>query len=185
MSNVLLVEETVEHLQGEAAHAAPPGLANPAFWVAAAMVVVFAVLAWKKVHRAIAAALDEKIQVIRGQLAEAEDLRKEAEALRDEYVAKAKTVDKERKALLDRARKEADEIVAKATTDADALIERRGKMAEEKIAAEERAAVEQLRSTAAKAATGAAARIIAERNDPKADSRLVDQAIAQIGKSQA
>ena len=40
-------------------------------------------------------------------------------------------------------------------------------MAEAKIAAEERAAIDELRSTAAKAATAAAAKLIAERNDAK------------------
>jgi F-type H+-transporting ATPase subunit b len=53
-------------------------------------------------------------------------------------------------------------------------------MAQDKIAAEERAAVEQLRSAAADAATKAAARLIAERHDAKTDAQLVDQAIKEI-----
>ena len=53
-------------------------------------------------------------------------------------------------------------------------------MAEDKIAAEERAAVEQLRSAAANAAAQAAARLIAERHDAKSDAELVDQAIKEI-----
>ena len=77
-------------------------------------------------------------------------------------------------------RHEADEIVAKAKTDAEALIERRTRMAEDKIAAEERAAVEQLRATAADAAAKAAARLIAERHDAGTDAKLVDQAIKEI-----
>ena len=88
----------------------------------------------------------------------------------------------ERKAMIARAGKEADEIVAKAEKDAAALVERRKRMAEDKIAAEERGAVEQLRSIAAQAATRAAAKLIAERGDPAADARLVDQAIGEIGK---
>lgn len=155
---------------------------NPGGWVALAMIAVFALFAWKKVHHAIAKALDEKIATIRNQLAEAEGLRKDAEALKAEYEAKAKSVDKERKAMLERARKEADEIVAKAQTDAEALIERRGRMAEDKIAAEERSAINQLRTAAATAATNAAARLIAERNDPATDARLIDQAIGDIGR---
>ena len=89
------------------------------------MLVVFALLIWKKVPGAIGRALDSKIALIRDQLAEAESLRKEAEALKAEYEAKAASVDKDREALLERARHEADEIVAKAKTDAEALIERR------------------------------------------------------------
>ena len=82
--------------------------------------------------------------------------------------------------MLERARHEADEIVAKAKTDAEALIERRSRMAEDKIAAEERPAVEQLRAAAADAATKAAARLIAERHDAATDEQLVNQAIGEI-----
>ena len=153
---------------------------NPGGWVALAMLVVFVLLAWKKVHHAVGKALDSKIALIRDQLAEAESLRKEAEALKAEYQAKAASADKDRQALLERAKHEADEIVVKAKTDADALIERRTRMAEDKIAAEERSAVEQLRAAAAEAASKAAARLIAERHDAGTDAKLVDDAIKQI-----
>jgi F-type H+-transporting ATPase subunit b len=155
---------------------------DPGGWVALAVLIVFILLIWKKVPGAIGRALDDKIALIRNQLAEAEALRKEAEALKAEYEAKASSADKDREALIERARHEAEEIVAKAKTDAEALIERRTRMAEDKIAAEERAAVEQLRATAADAATKAAARLIAERHDAKTDAKLVDQAIGEIGR---
>jgi len=172
--------ETVGH--GPAAeHAEPTFLGfDPGGWVAIAMLVVFAVFIWKKVPAAIGRALDDKIKLIRDQLAEAEDLRKEAEALKKEYEKKSKSADKDAAALLDRARHEAEEIVAKAKTDAEGLIERRTRMAEDKIAAEERTAIDQLRATAADAATKAAARLIAERHDATSDGKLVDQAIKEI-----
>src|SRR3954447_4184536 len=153
---------------------------NPGGWVALAMLVVFAILIWKRVPAAIGRSLDSKIALIRDQLAEAESLRKEAEALKAEYEAKSASADKDREALLERARHEADEIVAKARTDAEALVERRTRMAEDKIAAEERAAIEQLRAAAAEAATKAAARLIAERHDAPSDAQLVDRAIKEI-----
>ena len=148
--------------------------------ISIAMIAVILLLMWKKVPRAVGRALDSKIELIRDQLAEAETLRKEAEALKAEYEKKAKSADKDRDALLERAKHEADEIVAKAKTDAEALIVRRTKMAEDKIAAEERQAIEQLRSATADAATRAAARLIAERHDAKTDEQLVDRAIKEI-----
>jgi len=166
----------------EAQHEAEPsafGL-TPPWFVAAAMIVVIAIMVWKKVPAAIGKALDSKIALIRDQLAEAESLRKEAEALKAEYEKKAKSVDKDRAALLERAKHEAEEIVAKAKTDAEALIGRRTRMAEEKIAAEERTAIEQLRASAADAAAKAAAKLIAERHDDGTDAKLVDQAIKEI-----
>jgi len=155
---------------------------DPGGWVAVAMLVVFAILIWQKVPGALGKALDSKIALIRDQLAEAESLRKEAEALKAEYEAKAASADKDREALLERAKHEADEIVAKAKTDAEALVGRRTRMAEDKIAAEERAAVEQLRAAAADAAAKAAARLIAERHDAKTDEQLVNRAIAEIAR---
>src|SRR5919197_450766 len=85
----------------------------PGGWVALAMLTVFAILIWKKVPGAIGKALDDKIKLIRDQLAEAESLRKEAEALKAEYEAKSASADKDRDALLERAKHEADETVAK------------------------------------------------------------------------
>ena len=179
MSSLMLIAAIAE--APDAAEPTAFGL-NPGAWVAIAVLIVFALLAWKKVHHAVGQALDSKIALIRDQLAEAEALRKEAEALKAEYESKAKSADKDRKALMERARHEADEIVAKAKNDAEALIERRTRMAEDKIAAEERSAVEQLRASAADAAAKAAARLIAERHDASSDAKLVDQAIKEISR---
>src|SRR3954467_2545257 len=173
---------TVQHNKGDL-HAEPTafGLTAPA-WISLAVIVVIAIIVWKRVPAAIGKALDNKIRVIRDQLAEAETLRKDAEALKAEYQAKAASADKDRDALLERARHEADEIVAKAKTDAEALVERRTRMAEDKIAAEERTAVEQLRAAAADVAAKAAARLIAERHDAATDAQLVNQAIGDIAR---
>ncbi len=155
---------------------------NPGGWVAVAVLIVFALLIWKKVPAAVGRALDSKIALIRDQLAEAEALRKEAEALMAEYEAKAASADRDREALLERARNEAGEIVAKAKSDAESLIARRTRMAEDKIAAEERAAIEQLRVAAADAAAKAAARLIADRHDAATDAKIVNQAIKEIAE---
>jgi len=179
MSEAQTTATTQEAPAHEGAEPTAFGL-NPPAWIALAMIVVIGIMLWKKVHHAIARALDDKIALIREQLAEAEALRKEAEALKVEYEKKAKSADKDRDALIERAKHEADEIVARAKMDAEALIERRTRMAEDKIAAEERTAVEQLRAAAADAAAKAAAKLIAERHDASTDAKLVDQAINEI-----
>lgn len=175
---------SVEHgADAGAGHAEPNfyGVTAPMF-IGLAMIVVIALMLWKKVPAAIGKALDRKIDLIRDQLSEAEALRKEAEALKAEYAKKAKSAEKEAAALMERARHEADAMLVKAKADAEALVERRGRMAEEKIAAEERAAVDQLRATAAEAARQAAARLIADRLDDKGDKALVDEAISGLGR---
>ena len=174
---------TTAGTQVPAEHAEATALGfNAGGWVAIAMLVVFAVMIWKKVPGAIAKSLDDKIAAIRSQLDEAKALREEAEALRKEYEKKAKSADKEAAAMIERAKGEAETIVARADADAKTLIERRTRMAEDKIAAEERAAIEGLRAAAATAATKAAEKLIAERHGADADGRLVHQAIAGLGK---
>lgn len=176
---------TVAHtVAPSAGHEAGPsafGL-TPPWFIAAAMIVVIAILIWKKVPSAIGKALDKKIATIREQLDEAATLRREAEELKREYEVKAASADVEAAAMVERAKAEAQSIVAQAEEDAKKLVERRKAMAEAKIAAEERAAIDELRATAAKAATAAAAKLIAERNDAKADQVLVDQAISRLTK---
>ena len=173
---------TVAHGAATEHHETPTalGFLTAPMAISLAMLVVFAIMIWKKVPAAIGRALDAKIALIRDQLAEAEALRKGAEAIRAEYQAKAGSAEAEAAALLERARHEADEIVAKAKTDAEALVARRGRMAEDKIAAEELAAVKQLRASAADASVKAAARIISERLDAPADEKLVDRSIREI-----
>ncbi|NCA02025.1 MAG: F0F1 ATP synthase subunit B, partial [Sphingomonadaceae bacterium] len=78
------------------------------------------------------------------------------------------------------AAEEAKQIVAKAKADASALIARRTKTAEEKIAAAERAAVADVRNRAAQVAAAAAAQLIAKGHDGKADKALIDQTISSL-----
>ncbi len=146
-------------------------------WIALAMVVVLAILVWKRVPALIGKALDTKIAAIRAQLDEAAQLRSEAEAIKAEYEAKAAQADSEAAALLDRARTEAEGIVRQAESDASALVERRGRMAEDKIAAAERAALDQVRAQAARAAAAAAESLIRDKLDAGADKALVDRTI--------
>jgi len=177
----LLMSAAAAH--GEAAEHADPsafGL-DPTGWVALAMIAVFALLVWKKAPGAVGKALDSRIAEIRAQLDQAKTLRAEAEALKKEYEAKAAAADGEAAAMVERAKAESTAIVAKAGQDAEALVERRSRMAEDKIAAEERTAIDEVRAIAARAATAAAARLIAERSDAASDAKLVDQAISGLG----
>lgn len=165
-------------------HAEPAALGLDATaWVALAMLVVLGVMLWKKVPAAIGKALDKKIAGIREQLDEAAKLRAEAEALKAEYEAKAAQAGAEAATMLERARHEADGIIQQAKTDSAALVERRTRMAEDKIGAAERAAIAEVRAKAASAAAAAAEKLIAEQHDAAADKSMVDQTIAGLGRT--
>jgi F-type H+-transporting ATPase subunit b len=135
-------------------HAEPTALGLAADgWVAMAMLVLFALMIWKGVPAAIGRALDRKIAGIRQQLDEAAQLRAEAAG-----------------------------IISQAESDAAALVERRTRMAEDKIGAAERAALDQVRARAASVAAAAAERLIRERLDAGVDKALVDATIAELGQ---
>jgi F-type H+-transporting ATPase subunit b len=153
---------------------------DPGGWVALSMVAVFGIMIWKKVPALVAGMLDKQIAGIREQLDAASNLRKEAEALKAEYVAKNKAAAKDAEALKVAAAKEAEDIIAQAKKDATALIARRAQMAEDKIGAAERAAVAEVRAKAANTATAAAAMIIASGHDAKSDKPLIDATIARL-----
>lgn len=154
---------------------------NATGWVAVGMLIVFAILLWAKVPKIVGAMLDKQIAEIKNTLDEAANLRRDAEALKAEYEAKTAGAKAEAETMLANAEKEASLLVEKAMSDTEALVARRQKMAEEKIAAAERAAIAAVRAKAASAATKAAEMLIVAQHDAKADKSLVDAAINEIG----
>lgn len=177
------VHAATEAHGGPAQHGVAPAVfgMDATVWVSLAMAVFIAVLLWKKVPAIIGKALDGQIAGIRAQLDEAAKLREEAEALKAEYQAKLAGAEKEAESLRARAEEEAALLVADAKTNSAALIKRRQKMAEDKIAAAERAAIADIRAKAVSAATSAATTLIAQGHDAKADKAMVDSAIKGLG----
>ena len=168
----------------EADHVAPAvfGLDATVF-VSLSMLVVLAIVLWKKVPAAIGASLDNKIADIRKQLDEAKVLREESEELRAKYEARLKSAEDEAAGILAQAEKEAEQVVAQAKQDTTDLIARRKQMAEDKIGAAERSAIASVRAKAASAATAAAEALIAAKHDAAADKQMIDKAIGDIGKT--
>lgn len=167
---------------GEAEHEPSALGISAGGWVAIAMLLVFAIALFAKVPSIIAGMLDRKIAAIREQLANAEQLRHEAEVLKAEYEAKARDAHKEVEGLRVSAERQAAEILDKAKADATALIARHSAMAEEKIAAAERAVLAEIRGKAADAAAQAARALIAEKHGAAADKALIDSTISGLGR---
>jgi F-type H+-transporting ATPase subunit b len=172
---------TTEAHSGAEEHVTPSALGfDASMLVALAMLAVIALAIWKKVPAMIAGALDGQIAGIRTQLDQATALRAEAEAIKAEYEAKAKQAAIDAEAMKAAAEEEAKLIISRAKSDATALIGRRAQAAEDKIAAAERAAIADVRKTAATAAAAAAAQLIAAHHDAKSDAALIDQSIASL-----
>ena len=81
---------------GAESHAKPKALGMDAtMWVALAMLVVIGLAVWKKVPAVVTGALDKQIAAIKEQLDKATALRAEAEAIKAEYLAKARQAERD------------------------------------------------------------------------------------------
>src|SRR6201996_8657600 len=157
----------------------PSFFAEPRNWVLIAFVLFFAIFGGK-LWSALAGMLDDRGAKVRAELEEAARLRQEAEAmLRDAEKRRADAL-REAQALMGGARAEPDRVAAAAAAEAEASAKRREQMAMDRIAAAEKAAVDEVRLTAVEVATTAARQVIAEGLSADADSRLIDHAITQL-----
>lgn len=153
---------------------------NPELWVAVAFFGFLALLAYFKVPALLGAALDQRAQAIRKELDEARKLREQAQELLDEYTRKQRLADDEARAIVANAEREAAAMKVSAERALKESLERRTRLAEEKIARAEQQALAEVRAAAVDAAVLAAERILKEKVSGGAGSPLVDQAIRDL-----
>jgi F-type H+-transporting ATPase subunit b len=156
--------------------------ADPEFWVLVSFVVFF-VLFGRRLWAAITGMLDGRATAIRAELDEAQRLRREAEAmLADAERARTEAL-AEAEAMLARSHAEAAHVAAAAAAEAEASAKRRERVALERIAAAEKAAVDDVRQTAAEIATAAARMVIAEGLGEERENAILDRAIADLPRA--
>jgi F-type H+-transporting ATPase subunit b len=154
-------------------------LHDPEFWVLVSFVIFF-VLFGRRLWAAIAGILDGRANAIRAELAEAQRLREEAEAMLEEAQRARIEAMAEAGEVLARSQAEAARLTQAAMADAEAAAKRRERLALERIAAAEKAAITEVRHTAADIATRAAETVIAQETQSDA---LVDRAIADLPRA--
>jgi len=154
-------------------------LADPEFWVLVA-VVIFVIAVWKPAGRALGSMLDSRAERIAAELAEARRLRDEAEALLAEYQKKQREAQGDAEAIVTHAKEEAELVAAQAQRDLQQALERRTRLAEERIAQAEAKAVDEIRATAVDVAIAAAREVIAGELDDNRRAALVDAAITAL-----
>ena len=153
---------------------------DAAFWATIALFIFLGVVLYLKLPAMIGKALDGRIKAIEGELAEAERLRLEARFLLEEYESKRQAAATEAESIVAAAREEAFRMTAEAKTSLEALIARRAKSVEEKIAQAEAQAVSEVRSRSADVAVEAARLLLTRQMGTKGDA-LIDQAIRDVG----
>lgn len=153
---------------------------DPTFWVGVGLVIFLAVVIWKKVPGVLGKQLDARAAAIAAELDEAKRLRQEAQALLVTYQKKAGEAEAEAAEILAAANAEAARLKTETADQLAALIARRTKMAEDKIAQAEASALADVKAAAAEAAIGAAARLMSDRIDGAKASSLADASIRDL-----
>jgi F-type H+-transporting ATPase subunit b len=150
-------------------------------WVYVGLTIFFLIAIFvAKAPRKLLDGLDARVNAAKSMLDEASALRAEAEKLLGDALIRQTESIKDAKAIIARAEEDATQMIADAKVHTAELITRRKKLAEDKIAAAERAAVADIRTRAAQTAAIAASQLIAQTHDVSADKRLVDEAIASL-----
>jgi F-type H+-transporting ATPase subunit b len=146
------------------------------FWVLVAFVIAIGFLVYK-VKDTVAGGLDARAAKIKAELDEAQKLRDEAQARLAEFQLKQRDALKEAEGIIALAKEEAQRLAAQGAKDLEAAIERRRRMAQEKIALEEQKAMSDLRIAAVDVAVAALRRVLAEDLDASGQAALIDNAI--------
>jgi len=157
----------------------PDLLHDPEFWVLVSFVIVLAGL-FRKAGPLITKSLDDRAAKIRAELEEAQKLRDEAQRMLAEYQRKQRDALKEAEEIVARARAEAERAAEQAARDLEAALERRKRLALEKIALAESKATAEVRNTAVDVAIAAVREILAKALDAPRKGRLIDDAIAEL-----
>jgi F-type H+-transporting ATPase subunit b len=157
-------------------------VATAEFWVAVAFVGFLGLLVYYQVPGVIAKALDDRARAIRNELDEARRLREEAQQLLADYQRKKREAEDEARVIVDQARREAEALGAETRKTLEDTLERRTRIAEEKIARAEAQALSDVRAAAVDAAVAAAERILRSKVSGPVAARLVDDGIKELAR---
>ena len=150
------------------------------FWALIALLLFLAVVFRAKLPSAIAAKLDHRAERIRKDLDDARRLREEAQALLAEYESKRREAGKEAEDIIRRARADAEAFAADTRQKLADMVERRTRMAKDRIAHAETEAVKDVRAAATDLAIAAAERIIAAESKGAEAAKLIESSIAGL-----
>jgi F-type H+-transporting ATPase subunit b len=152
---------------------------NPVFWVGVSFAILIAFALKQGVVGALNKALDDRAAGIRSEIAEARRLREEAQALLDDSKRKHAAANDEAAAIVATATQEAEALATETRRQLKESVERRTKVAEEKIARAEAQAIAEVRSTSVELAVAAAEHLIAGKAGASGAS-LIDQGIRDL-----
>ena len=120
------------------------------FWVAISFFIFCGFLAYLNVHQKINHILTSKINEIKKELQDAENLKEEAKKLLTDYENKIDKSKKESKQIIDAAKKESEKAIIDKTKKFYQIIDERKKNAEQKIVQMKENALRDIKNTSVK-----------------------------------
>lgn len=156
-------------------------LHNPVTWVAVAFLIFLAGFC-KYALPFILRSLDSRSVTIRSELDEAIRLREEAQAMLAEYQQRQQKMLAEADAMLAHAEKEAAALISNAEQELKSAIDRRTKVAHEKITRAEADAIAQVQANMVDIAVSAARIVIEEQLSQKGDDAQIAEALKGLDR---
>jgi F-type H+-transporting ATPase subunit b len=152
---------------------------DPAFWVAVAFVIFFA-LAGKVMWKRVVDILDKRTAAIAKALSDAQQLRNDALKAKAEAERTLSQAATEGGAIIQNAREEAQRMQAKALANLQTALALREQQALDRIAQSETAATKQVRDTAVDVALSATRALLREQVGAGRTGTHIDEAIAEL-----
>jgi len=156
--------------------------ARPETWVLISFLLFFGLLYYYRVHHMVLKALDDRAEAIRKELEDARRLHEEARKLLAEYEQKKQQAEKDAEEILAVAKQEAEAVITEARKSFDELMARKQAAAEQRIALARDNAVRDIRAHVADRAARVAEAALRTELKGKAASSLLDDAIAEVEK---
>lgn len=153
---------------------------DPTFWVATAFVAFIGILFYLKVPGSVGAQLDKRADKIKADLDQAEALYKDAQDLLATYQKKQRDAAKEAKAIADHAKQEAQRVLELGREQLAETLARREKLAVERIAQAEAAAIDDVRIRTVDIAMDATREILAKELVASKSDTMIDAAIKEL-----
>lgn len=154
-------------------------LQDPTFWVLVAF-VAFIAAAGRPIAKTITAGLDKRADKISADIDEAQKLREEAQDLLASYQRKQRDAVEEAEAILNHAREEAGRLIEQGRERLEGALERREKLAMDRIGQAEAQALDTVRAKTVDVALNATRDFLAENLKGKQADALVEAAIKEL-----
>ena len=160
----------------------PSELSDPTYWVLFAVIAFLFLLTFVGVWKKIGQSLDTRADGIRNELDEARRLREEAQALLASYQRKAKEAEAQADDIVAQARRDAEAMAAESRRELAARLERRARAAEAKIEAAEAQALGEVKARAAELAVEMTEDMLRNNLTAADKTRLFKDGLAGLGR---